>query len=77
MRYWNVDDPKIKEWRDKLQEPNGELRVVYDHPWFWKCKASNVAKPEKKRASTEPYITTCGENCDQMVSNFGDTTYKK
>jgi len=56
MRYWNVHDPKIKAWRDKLLEPDGEVRVVYNHPWFWKCKASRIDKPEKKRIAAAPYI---------------------
>jgi len=56
MRYWPVDQPGVAAWRQTLVD-GGEIKVVHNHPWFWKCRASTVAKPEKKKAvSSEPYI---------------------
>ncbi len=58
MRYWPMTDPKVAAVRETLVA-GGEIKVVYNHPWFWKCSASRVAKPEKKkRVSSDPYIMT-------------------
>ena len=55
MRYWAVNVPEVAAFRNALQA--GETRkVVYNHPWFWKCAASRTAKPVKTRVSAEPYI---------------------
>jgi len=55
MRYWAVNVPEVAAFRNALQ--TGETRkVVYNHPWFWKCAASRTAKPVKSRVSAEPYI---------------------
>lgn len=55
LRYWPMNDKSIVAWRQTLLD-EGEIKVVHNHPWFWKCVASRVAKPEKKNVSTEPYI---------------------
>ena len=57
MRYWPMTDPKVAAVRETLVS-GGKIKVVYNHPWFWKCCASRVAKPEKKQVSTAPYIMT-------------------
>lgn len=57
MRYWPQDNEQVMDWRKQLMEGN-ELKVVYKHPWFWKCVASRLAKPEKKKVSADPYIMT-------------------
>ena len=55
MRYWAVNVPEVAAFRNALQA--GETRkVVYNHPWFWKCAASRTPKPVKTRVSAEPYI---------------------
>jgi hypothetical protein len=36
-----------RDTRQKLM--NGEeIKVVYDEPWFWKCVASTIEKPENR-----------------------------
>ena len=36
---------------------NGEtLNVVYDTPWFWKCSASRLPKPQRLNNKGRPYI---------------------
>ena len=56
LRYWPMSDTAVAAWRQTLVD-GGEIKVVHDHPWFWKCVASRVPKPEKKKTvSTEPYI---------------------
>jgi hypothetical protein len=33
-----------------------EVKIVYDEPWFWKCRASQVAKPEARPVEQVPYV---------------------
>ena len=55
MRYWAVNVPEVADFRTALLA--GDTRkVVYNHPWFWKCAASRTAKPVKSRVSAQPYI---------------------
>lgn len=55
MRYWAVGVPAVAAFRDALLAGDTK-KVVYNHPWFWKCAASRTAKPIKSRVSAEPYI---------------------
>jgi hypothetical protein len=54
MRYWPMNRPEIAAWRQTLID-GGDLKVVYDQPWFWKCVASRTPKPVRTGRS-EPYI---------------------
>jgi len=55
VRYWAVNVPEVADFRAALLA--GDTRkVVYNHPWFWKCAASRTAKPVKSRVSAQPYI---------------------
>ena len=55
FRYWPTNEPTAVELRQRLM--NGEtLNVVYDTPWFWKCSASRLPKPERKRNREGPYV---------------------
>ena len=47
MKRWNVTDRLALETRKKLLGGQ-EIKVVYDEPWFWKCTASNMEKPENR-----------------------------
>jgi hypothetical protein len=42
--------------RAKLQQPNGEVKVVYDDPWFWKLRASNSKGRRTRIERPEPFI---------------------
>ena len=59
FKEWN-DDTQTQSIRQKLLDGE-EIKLVYDDPWFWKCSASRVAKPETRtrapRVST-PFIKT-------------------
>lgn len=55
MRYWDMNDESVAGWRQTLVD-GGEIKVVHNHPWFWKCVASRVAKPVKTNVSSAPYI---------------------
>ncbi len=36
---------------------NQEVKIVYDEPWFWKCTASRVEKPQTRdRPRVAPYV---------------------
>ena len=42
--------------RTKLLEDNGEVKVVYDDPWFWKLRASNSKGRRVRIERPEPFI---------------------
>lgn len=55
FRYWPTSEPTAVQLRQRLM--NGEtLNVVYDTPWFWKCSASRLPKPERQRNKEAPYV---------------------
>jgi len=59
FRYW-PNTPEIKAIRQRLVD--GEtVKVVYDSPWFWKCSASRVSKPERNTPRQAPYLQFEGE----------------
>ena len=47
MKRWNMTNQLARETRQKLLDGK-EIKVVYDEPWFWKCTASNMEKPENR-----------------------------
>jgi len=55
FRYW-PNSPEIMAVRQRLLD--GEMiKVVYDTPWFWKCSASRIPRPERNNLhKTPPYI---------------------
>ncbi len=56
LRYWPVDNEDVAAWRQTLLD-GGEIKVVHQHPWFWKCVASRLPKPENRNAvSCKPYV---------------------
>ena len=44
---WNMDNKLARDTRQKLVDGQ-EIKVVYDEPWFWKCTASTIEKPENR-----------------------------
>lgn len=54
MRYWPTEGDAV-DIRDRLR--SGEtVKVVYDTPWFWKCSASKVPKPDRDKPKSAPYV---------------------
>ena len=47
LRNWNVRSQLARDTRQKLLDGE-EIKVVYDEPWFWKCTASTIEKPENR-----------------------------
>ena len=54
---WNMDNKLARETRQKLVDGK-EIKVVYDEPWFWKCTASTIGKPENRYADAHPRNST-------------------
>ena len=54
---WNLENKLARETRQKLVDGK-EIKVVYDEPWFWKCTASTIGKPENRYADTHPRNST-------------------
>jgi hypothetical protein len=50
---WNMENNLARDTRQKLVHGK-EIKVVYDEPWFWKCTASTIEKPENRYADTQP-----------------------
>lgn len=70
MIKWNLDDPQINLWRNKLLEPDGEIKLVYNAPWFWKCRASRLDKPIRTISAT-PYIDDdTSSNTNTVLADF-------
>ena len=60
FRYWPTQGTAV-ELRERLM--NGDtLNVVYDTPWFWKCSASRLPKPERQRNKEAPYVDFDNKN---------------
>jgi hypothetical protein len=60
FRSWPTRNRQIVEVREKLLA-GGEVKVMYDDPWFWKCSASKSERPgaREERARQErraPFI---------------------
>ena len=54
-----ADTENARAVREQLDAEGGEIKIVYDEPWFWKCFKSRVARPEqapKSKQSRAPMI---------------------
>ena len=47
LKNWNMQNQLARDTRQKLLDGE-EIKVVYDEPWFWKCVASTIEKPENR-----------------------------
>jgi len=53
FKMWNNKDATARATRDKLLKGE-EIKIVYRDPWFWKCTASRVEKPQYRDYSAPP-----------------------
>ena len=54
MRYW-PEHEEAMAIRNSLNA--GEVvKIVYDTPYFWKCSASRVPKPEREKTKKPAYV---------------------
>lgn len=75
FRYW-PNTPEIMAVRQRLID--GEtVKIVYDNPWFWKCSASRVAKPQNNRPKTAPFIECVSEVTDEVTEKVTDEVTEK
>ena len=49
---WPTKDPQVVAVREKLLA-GGEVKVMYDDPWFWKCSESKSSRPAPRQAPRE------------------------
>ena len=77
LKNWNMQNQLARDTRQKLLDGE-EIKVVYDEPWFWKCVASTIEKPENRysegaaRTTTRPRIDL-GEGT-RALSRYTTTT---
>jgi len=53
FKQWNNKNTVALATRTKLLQGE-EIKIVYNEPWFWKCTASRVVKPEFRDYSAPP-----------------------
>jgi hypothetical protein len=53
FKKWNNKNTVALATRTKLLQGE-EIKIVYNEPWFWKCTASRVEKPEFRDYSAPP-----------------------
>lgn len=44
--------------RTQLDAEGGEIKIVYDDPWYWKCFKSRVARPEQGPTNKQRRVPT-------------------
>ena len=77
LKNWNMQNQLARDTRQKLLDGE-EIKVVYDEPWFWKCVASTIEKPENRysegaaRTTARPRIDL-GEGT-RALSRYTTTT---
>ena len=54
LRYWPMDKPEVVAWRQRLVDGDS-IKVVHNNPWFWKCVASRLPRPENRNQS-KPFV---------------------
>lgn len=54
LRFW----PKTEQAQGVREQlmAGEQVKIVYDEPWYWKCGASRVPKPEFTRERPDPYV---------------------
>ena len=60
---WNVDNQLARDTRQKLLDGQ-DVKVVYDEPWFWKCTASTIEKPENRYSEGQQRSNTSRPRID-------------
>lgn len=73
LRYWPMDKPEVVAWRQRLVDGDS-IKVVHSNPWFWKCVASRLPRPENRTQSKpfvmaeEPALTDKSQKTDEEVA---------
>ena len=79
---WGISQNALAT-RERLMEPNGEVKVVYDDPWFWKLRASNSKGRRERIQRPQPFIdfnttsTTTSAEVSSSVSEKIDAFHSK
>ena len=60
---WNVNNQLARDTRQKLLDGQ-DVKVVYDEPWFWKCTASTIEKPENRYSEGQQRSNTARPRID-------------
>ena len=63
------DSTNAQNVRRALLEHNGEVKVVYDEPWFWKLRSSKSAGRRTTRKRPLPYIKSMTAVLPPVLNN--------
>ena len=63
MKDWNMRSQLARDTRQKLLDGQ-DVKVVYDEPWFWKCTASTIEKPENRYSEGQQRSNTARPRID-------------
>lgn len=69
-----ADTENARAVRSQLDADGGEIKIVYDDPWFWKCFKSRVARPDqapKSRQQRAPTIELEGGKIIRSAQRAG------
>lgn len=58
---WDITNPKIKKMQESLIKGE-EINLVYNFPWFWKCRANHDITELKY----ENLIQVNNKNCEKL-----------
>jgi|LauGreDrversion4_2_1035121.scaffolds.fasta_scaffold364012_2 hypothetical protein len=73
---WNTRDNLARETRQKLIDGQ-EIKIVYDEPWFWKCTASTIEKPENRYSDTPQHRNSSRPRIDLGDGNRALSYYTR
>ena len=63
------DSTNAQNVRRALLEPNGEVKVVYDEPWFWRLRSSKSLGRRTTRKRPFPYIKSMTAVLPPVLNN--------
>ena len=60
FKKWNIDLPNVKQIHEKILKGE-EINLVYDFPWFWKCRANIDIRYLKQEMLEQIYLCLATE----------------
>ena len=65
------DNVGSQNFKDKVNDPHSDAKVVYDDPWYWICLPNLNPKPDSQRILEETVLNLQGQ-VDQLYQGLCD-----